>query len=62
MEDYFERFIAAIKELNDVNDIAETLKIADSEEDLNFNGDVEDVFNSMSDVLESEIEARNISI
>ena len=62
MNDYFKRFVAAIKELNDVNDIVETLKIADRENDLNFEGDIEDIFDSMSNVLECEIEARNISI
>lgn len=62
MNDYFERFVAAIKELNDVNDIVETLKIADRENDLNFEGDIEDIFDSISNVLECETEARNISI
>lgn len=62
MNDYFERFVAAIKELNDVNDIVETLKIADRENDLNFEGDIEDIIDSMSNVLECKIESRNISI
>ena len=52
MEDFFERFIKAIRELDDAHDIAEALQIADEEERIDYNGDIEDVFNSMSEVLE----------
>ena len=60
MDDYFERFIKAIRELDDACDIAETLQIAENEGDINFDSDIEDLFNSMSETLENEIEARNM--
>ena len=59
MDDYFERFIEAIRELDDAHDIAETLQIADSDCELQYDGDIEDFVNSMSEALENEIEVRN---
>ncbi len=53
MEDFFERFIKAIRELDDAHDIAEALEIADGEERIDYNGDIEDIFNSMSEALEN---------
>jgi hypothetical protein len=59
MDDYFERLIKVIRELDDAHEIAETLQIADNDCELQYDGDIEDFVNSMSDALEEELSRRN---